>query len=429
MINLNLSFVSPSAGRNNDGVLRGRINPSQFIASFLASKIIPVMQVLREDISTNGTTLVDVTTAATDSTANDFAPFNTTVTMSDGDSFYFRTQNDADVQSFFVQVATQGVGTWSIDVQEWNTTTEAWESVAGLVDGSNGFRNALGVYRISYSSGAEGKVRLTANQSTKFLWHRVVLKNPTVITTAPILSRIWVLGKVFNFTDISSATNSSNWVVLPTEILPVVNDFYCIFVHPGPPIGMDANVVQAESANFTTTKQYLASDNSWKSIPDLVDPSNMFHTLGNAKIRWSRPSDWTSMTQTINGVAYTGYFERCIVTAIAVQGAVAPARISASSRALGEGNAIGIVLTAQTLNYATFTIGSNNATVGTVFSLMNAESGKTSTMTIPITVDESADVSTGKITLSTPLVFAEGESLIVICSSGGALVACEMRLQ
>lgn len=130
--------ISPTAGDLNDGSLIGSINQSNPTAVLMGESLISIAQVLRKDITLTGSTLTDVTTAATDSTTGDFNPFGTSATMSLGDAFYFRTLNNIDTHVLYAQVSTQGVGTWTMSLQEWNATTDQWETVTGLLDTSSG---------------------------------------------------------------------------------------------------------------------------------------------------------------------------------------------------------------------------------------------------------------------------------------------------
>jgi hypothetical protein len=424
---LNFPVISPTAGPAQDGLLLGRINASDLIASFNVSRVTPVAQVYREDLTTTGSTLVDFTTAATSAAAADFPPFGTSGSMSDGDSFYYRSQNYVEIKKLMVSIATPGVGTWTIDCQQWNATTEAWESVTGLVDGSNGFKAAIGVYSIICTGGAGGSLRLRHTDTTKYKWHRVKLVNPSGVTTAPVLDRIWIASETDVYVDVTTAYNTGVFTGLATELIPLVGS-HNLRVHPGPPIGADVIVSQVRSSNFTIANEYLASDDVWKVIPDYTDPSNDFTVLGTHRIRWSRPADWTQKTLTINSVAYTGYMERHRIDVVTVQGPTPPPWLQYDSRALGAANAKGLVLGAGSYSYATFTAGANNATVATVVALINADSGATSTLSIPVGVDDGSDETDGKQDLNTALSFTAGQSMLVMCLSGGPIVDVSLRL-
>jgi hypothetical protein len=94
---------------------------------------------------------------------------------------------------------------------------------------------------------------------------------------------------------------------------------------------------------------------------------------------------------------------------------------------LGSANAKGLVLGAGSYSYATFTAGANNATVATVLSLVNAESGQTSTISIPVGADDGSDETDGKQDLNAVLSFTAGQSLLVLCLSGGPLIDVSLR--
>lgn len=152
MFNQQIPLLGATAGPGNDGVVIGSVEQSVPTAVLLGESLVTIAQVLRKDITATGAIWANLTTVATDALTGDFQPFGAVANMSVGDSFYVRTLNDEDTHHFYAQIATPGVGTWSLSLEEWNETTDAWEAVTGLVDDSNGFRAAAGVHKISYTS-------------------------------------------------------------------------------------------------------------------------------------------------------------------------------------------------------------------------------------------------------------------------------------
>lgn len=423
---LNFPLVSPTAGKDREGILLGQITPTNFVAVVLESKVIPVVEVFIEDVTATGRSLVNVTAAATNAAAGDFPPFGTSATMSAGDAFYFRVEDGKECNTLHSQIATPGVGTWEMAVQEWDTAAEAWVDMTISEDNTNDFRAAAGVHTLKFTHVKKGSVKLNLMDSAKHVWHRVYLKNFTNATTAPVLSRLWVSDVVFNYTDITSQVNNGNWTGFNGEFLPEL-EAHTDWIHPGPPMGLDTTVTQVASGTYTTRREYLATDGTWKPIPNIVDPSNDHTVLGASKIRWSRPADWTKKSYTFLGQTVEGWIEKRVVTSIVTAGPTQLWQLSAKSRSLGAANAQGLESpTAVTYTAATFTIGDNRATGDTVINFENVDTGAAATITIPSGVEDASALTGGKVPFAFSL--AAGNSTLPVCISGGPLLDVTLRM-
>lgn len=386
MFSLSIPILGPTAGPGNDGVVVGSVAQSTPTAVLLGESLVSIAQVLRKDITATGTTWADLTIAATDATTGDFSPFGAVANMSLGDSSYVRTLNDEDTHHFYAQIAVPGVGTWTMGLQEWNETTDTWETVTGLVDASNGFKAAVGVHKLSYTSGAEGRVRLD-DASPKYVWHRFTLTAFTSATTAPVLSRIWSAKDTLSYKNVTTAHTSTDFSSLPADILPRIGD--CLLtVHPGPSYGEDSIITRSASANYTTEQHYLATDNTYKPLADVSDETNMYRVAPSAterKARWTAPSDWSSKSITDkDGVVHTGFITCMRITAIATEGPVQPPQVNCKTRSFGDANTTGIeVYTATSIKAVSISrIGMPSATA-VVAQLLNMSTGKGSSFTIP----------------------------------------------
>lgn len=387
MFSLSIPILGPTAGPGNDGVVVGSVAQSTPTAVLLGESLVAIAQVLRKDVTTTGTAWTDMTTAATDATTGDFQPFGAAANMSLGDSFYVRTLNDEDTHHFYAQIATPGVGTWTMSLQEWNVTTDAWESVTGLVDGSNGFKATAGVYKIEYTSGAEGLVRLD-DTSPKYFWHKFTLTAFTSASTAPVLSRIWsAKHNALSYKNVTVAHTSTDFSSLPAHILPRIGDCL-LMVHPGPSYGEDSVITRSASANYTTAQYYLADDLTLKPLTGVSDDTNMYRVTASAterKVRWTLPDDWSSKSVTDkDSVVHTGYITCMKITAISVEGPVQPPQVTCLSRSFGDANTTGVqVYTATTVKAVSISrIGVPSATA-VVAQLLNLSTGRGSSFTIP----------------------------------------------
>lgn len=346
MLTLHIPEISSTSGINSDGVFIGSINSINPVAVLLGESLVSISQVLRKAVTTSGATWVDYTTEALNVATSDFAPFGSASDMSIGDAFYFRTLNNEDVHSIYVQIATAGVGSWTLGLQEWSVVNDQWEDVTGLVDNSNGFKAGVGVYQISYTSGAEGLVRLD-DISAKFIWHRIVIKTFTSATTAPILSRLWSADTVIKYRDITTPYTTGVFTTIPQEILPRIGDCL-IFICSAATMGLDITVTTAESANFTSTWKYIKSNGTYGTLSNVSDPSNGMTVVGTHKIRFSIPTDWGSRSITDkDGVVHTGFIICRQTTTVSVESPVAPSHNTVKTKSLGTGNVSGIKMYAN----------------------------------------------------------------------------------
>jgi hypothetical protein len=425
----NFPVISSTSGEDQDGVILGNITSSSYTAAFFAERLCPIELVLREDKTTTGSSWLDVTSAATSATPADFAPFGILADMSDEDAFYYHTTGDKSCNKIDVQISTVGVGTWTMAIQEWDRTNEVWSDMV-MVDGSNGLRAGVGIYTIAFTHTKTGNnsLKLQSTDEARHVWHRIVVRDITEKTVAPVLSRLWVYGDTDGYTDVTVPLATGDWTGIPAEFLPLVGSSY-IRVHPGVPLGEDVTVTSVASTNYTAVREYLANDNTWKPMTGLSDTSVNFTVIGTHKIRWTRPIDWLSKTITINSVAYTGHFERTRISVVDVAGPVATGQWQASSWSLGGTSAKGVIMgKAVTYSYATMNAGANNATSDIVLSLINAETGDISSFIVPETVDDSYQVAGGRLNLSVPISFAVGQTMLMTCVSGGPLLDAHVRL-
>lgn len=423
--------VSPTSGNGSEGIILGKINSSSLNSAFGAIEVTPILAVMREDVTASGRTLTDVTTAATDSVAGDFQPFGTQAQMSEGDAFYFRISSDKVCNTLHFSISTPGAGVWTLGVQEWNASSETWVDMPIASSDADNLRAAVGVHSMSYTHLKNGALRLSSTDASKYIWHRVYVKTFTSCTTAPVLSRVWAESSDLTYIDVTTAFNTGDFTGYIGDYLPTVGA-HTVLAHPGPAIGMDITITVGSDGVYTLANEYLASDGTWKAFQNFVDPSNHSAVLGNHKLRWTVPADWVSSSLTLgaSGFTATGWLMRRRIDAISTQGPRALVRYTAKSRALGAANSQGLeAASPQSYSVALVDIGANTATADTVLQLVNANTGVVSTVTVPQGVDSTTDVAGGKINLSSSFAMASGDSMIVMCKSGGPLTDVEVRLQ
>lgn len=417
MISLPIANISATSGEMEDGFFVGGVNKSNPVAVLMGDSLVNIEQVLRKAVTATGVAWEDFTTRAKDAATADFPPFGTASDMSIGDALYFYVTDGEECNRFYVQIATPGVGTWTVSLQEWDETADAWTDISGLNDTSNGFRAAAGVYEISFSHIKKGKTRLD-DTSAKHVWHRFYISAFTSATTAPVLSRMWASTETKKYRNITASHTSDpdDFSSLPAEMLPRVGDEF-IIVHPGPSMGEDIVITRSASANYTAQRYYLASDNTYKLLSDVNDASDNYRTAASTterKARWTVPSDWTSKSVVDkDNATHTGWIESIRITAVGTEGPVLPPQVQCKSRSFGNANTNGIVmLSAFTVKGVSMPRIGVPSTTATVVQLFNLTQGQGASFTIPANAT-SANVDTADVT------FAASDKLGMAYLSGG----------
>jgi len=443
-LDLRIAEISSTAGNDSDGVVRGSVAQSLMVTSLTNVQMSSIVYAYRKDTETGFSQFTDLSTNSVSDVA--FEPFGSTANLSANDAFILAS--DHEVKEIFVRITTPGVLTCdgieiliSTDGITFNTT------LTNVIDGTNAFSNAAGVYRIELP-GETGHVDSSPvpGEITSRRWHLVKFKNLTSVTTAPQINRVWLIHKDENITysDNTDSVNASmtDNVFVEQTVFPTIGSTH-YYAFPFLAYGMETAVFRKFPVTLTRSTEYLASDGTWKTLPDYVDPSNGLTngpaTLGTTAInysrRWTIPSDWAektlqfpmsdSTTKTV-----TGYFIRQPITAISEYGPIARALWRARGRAFGVNNANGIYhRVATTYRAATFDV-NIPSTSDTNIQLVNINTGKGTTFTIPANTSSSGAVTGQRIDLSPTLELRAGDSLLIAHASGlGNLGDVELRLQ
>lgn len=438
MISLMLPELSADAGPASDGVVRGRVNQSLFTRVVSNVQLANAIYAIRKDISGSSFAFSDVSALAVGTVSNGLEPWGGNAAMSAGDELYVACDNL--VREMYFDIDTPGVWTGNMEIAYSSDGITANKTAQGLSDGTNGFRNADGIYRVAFTAPTDiVSFSPVPGLVTSRKWLVVRPANVGTVTTSPKLKRLWLLhgdGDV-TYGDFSTHANaaltSNDFSALPSTIFPSVGG-ELVFVLPFLGYGVDFVVHQKMANVQTRTHEYLASGGAWKSLPNFSDASNDF-TSGPAStseasqtfaVRWTIPDDWTEKTVTFAGVgSITGYLVRWRTTAVSTYGPTPTPWFRARCRAFGASNAAGLRFhSAQTLRGAMLAhIGVGNATMS-VLNLVNANTGRGTPLSVPAN-----SIAPLHVDLSPALAIAAGEGLIVAHQSGGALQDVELILQ
>jgi len=397
-VTLNIPEISSDAGDNNDGIIFSSVAISPL--DFIASKRVDATNVkfYRRDSTGSGFNFVDLSTAASQSTANDVAPFGETADMTAFDSFYVSDTDQAI--GLYVQVTTQG--DWDgagLKIFDSTDGITADRELTGVVDPSDGFRNGPDWYKITWNNPGSPSVAFSPVPgdipSRKYI--RITLDGFTGVTTAPKLGRLVVAlaTDAHKYTDVTSIANGS-LISAPTlpDYFPDTNE-ETIFHFSDPAMGAERYVFQERTAGIETVVwEYLASDNTWKPKATINDPSDNATVVPSGSpeqfsMRWSIEDDWVPMLNSItltNDTVYTAtaYWMRVRVTAVSDYGFIPSPLQRLRARKFGASTTTGITSpAARTFNYINVISIGGLSGDDCVTQITNMNTGRSSSFTIP----------------------------------------------
>jgi len=388
-----LPSISPTA--NGDGSLIGSVNETDFTASFNDKHISDVVYVYRKNVAGQSFSFDDISTAAGNDTTSDFLPFGTNAQMSAGDELYISC--DHNQEELFFKIDTPGVWTGTLDIKYSSNGTTANATLQGVVDNSNGFRNSAGVYRISFTKPTD--IQAFSPVPGDILSKKWFVFKPTItaVTTAPILSRVWIHHDQHLLTDVTTAANDvSVPSSTPETFFPTVDSAH-YFSFANPAMGLVRNVHQASANVRTRQLEYYANDNIWKPLQNISDPSNDYKagsltysaTPVQYIVGWSVPTDWSSKTLEFNTssgtVNSTGYWIRNRTASVQAYGPAQSTKYTIRAKQFGNSNTSGYqVPVATTLRMITIDEPLSMSGSGAVtLQISNLSTGASATATIP----------------------------------------------
>lgn len=434
---LHIPEISPTAGRNSDGVPVGAINQVQLAAARLG--VIQATEAWSYRYEQNGGSNHISISVMTDE--GSFFPWNATAKFTANSRWILAANKD--ICAVYVKIKTPGVWTGTgLKVQE-SVDGINWTDVGNLVDDSNGFRNAAGIYKIDFDLNQANRKSfpLWFGQTARE-WLQIIPNGLTgTPTTAPEIERIWAICPESGITYIdilpalSGSMTSNDFSAVPHQTAFSTVGDVIYFGFSGLPIGWDDTVYRA-TQNRTGVYEYLASDNTWKTFQSVSDPGDQLKngpaTLGTAsnsyRNRLSTPADWPEKSLTLPpSAALSTRWMRFRVTSVSPLGVVSSALYRRRARAYGVGNAVGIYhKVAASYSYLTFELGVAPATDMTL-SWANANTGDSRSITIPANSRSSSQLVNGRLDFSSPLAIGAGEHLIpAIHISGGSASDCHL---
>lgn len=425
-----ITELSPTAGNNADGFADSMINETLLTANLdtLENCDNASMKCYRIDRSSGSMQIVDITADAISKTVNQFKPFGTSAQFSDGDEFLISCGEE--VQAMLFKVDTVAVHNATLRV--YDSTDGIWASnLLTVTDEGNGFKTT-GWHYITLPDNASRVVWKPSSDPalamTSAKYFRVKLDGIVSGNTPPQLSEIVLIRKVFRWADHTTDVNGDTAIAPAAQThYPWANSIWTMcFSNPAYRVEVYMHLTQTNV--ITDTHEYLASDDTWKSLSGWVNATNDFTTgpavLGNPvqklPISWNIPADFASKSQTFtlnnnSTVTYTGYWIREKTTAVSSYGDHASPRYRLRARQFGSANVTGEqTFSAQTVKGINIKSITTPPTTAIECEVVNLTTGKASAFTIPAspTLPLAIDI--------TDIAFAVGDERGIRVVSGGS---------
>lgn len=443
-LDLRIPEIGQNSGEMNDGIVRGKVNQS--LTTNLISNVVlgGTLYVYRKDnIAGGGFNFLDISAQAIADISNNFLPWGDNSTFTNEDTVYIACEHG--IKDLYFNITTAAV---------WVGTVGIYDSTDGITanreltytETSNGFRNT-GIHKITINHPETPSVAFSPvpGDIASRRWIVLKIKTFTSVTTVTKLQRMWVTNEdsAVKYTDLTSQANAA-W---DSNVFPNsgITYFYTqettgYLAFPFLTYGVDLNIYRKLPDIMDREYRYLASDDTWKTLPNQTDTSNYFEngpaTLGTTgqefAVRWTIPSDWTEKTLNFamsDGTTktITGYWVRPHITLMKTLGPVPAVLYRLRGRTFGAANSSGLYhKNATTYNFVTFDIGIPSATA-TVIQLININTGKGTTFTIPANTSSSGSLPGQRIDLSPAFVLGAGESMAISYLSGGSLSDVEFH--
>lgn len=439
MLDINIAEIGENSGELNDGVVRGGMNRSQLIASYNNLLLSTNIHATRKDTGTTGTYYTDISADAVADVDDQFLPWGDNSSFGLNDELWI-SDDDKNVNKIYVHITTPGV--WDgdgLEVME-STDGETLVSVQNLVDNTDGFRAAAGVYEISFLGNTNRAAIAPEFGATKRQYLVIRPKNLTAKTTSPKIKHVWMVDSTSNawhdFTDITNESLTNSTFDTAT-MFPLVGS-ESRFGFSGLTTGVYDAVYRGIPSVYTVSVEYLATDNTWKEFTDYVDESNNFTDVSTTHSstptyfyrRWSIPTDWGKKTLTLapSTTPIEAYWCRRIIDAVSAYGPISIYEYRRRSLSFGTGLAYGMYHKASTnYTHVTFDIGQPSSTA-VVIAFTNAITGQSRNITIPANTVSSGTLTGGRLDFPSTLNIGAGEMLIINYVSGGTLRDVELHL-
>lgn len=418
-----ITELSPTVNGTGIPSETGSVAESLLTAVFQTQERCLNPKVYRLDRSAGSLLIIDETSLAISTTANAFTPFN-----SDGDEFAINCEEN--FQAILFRLDTQGNHSATLKVKD--STDGLWvTNELTVTDDSNAFEAATGWHYITIPDNAQRTTFKLSNDPTlntpsgKYILFR--LDGIVGGNTMPKISNLTLIRKNFRF-DSHTVSVNGDVTTAPAQYTHYpYSGSNLMFGFDNPAYGMEFYISLAVANVITDIHEYLATDETWKTLSGWTNASNDFTAgptvLGNPiekfPVRFTIPSDWTAKSQTItldDGTTTTvsAFWIRERTLTVTSYGLHTQPRYRARARQFGNQNTTGLeVLTATTLRGLRLISSTIPNTTAIECEIANMTTGKSSSFQIPATPIFPVNVDFTDLTLQV------NERYSLIVKSGG----------
>lgn len=440
-----IPIINPTAGKDSDGFVEGGIKETSYVAALFNILIAGNVYSYRKDTTASGSfQFTDIATTISDDTISDTEPFGSTANMSANDTWLIAC--DHKVKVLYVKIETGSEGIWTgtgLKFYDSSDKLTANNELLNVTDPSNGLRNA-GIHKIVLPTSSSEAFSPIPGDIASRKWIIIKLNGFTGVTRAPKISRVWIEHDESNITylDMTTEVNGSlaTAPVSPTDTLfPVIGNT-AYFCTENIALAQERYQYRRTPDVWTIAHEYLANDETWKTLPNWQDASNdwangpsvVSNTFQKYQASWTVPSDFGQKTLTfplIQGgtVSYTGYWVRMRAVSVEIPGPTTLGLARYRARQFGASNAYGeYEKHAVTYTVLTYSLGTK-PTAPITLAFINNVNGQTATAIIPNDTLESGTLLTQKLDIN--LSIAAGESRMLKIVEGGSANVFSYRLQ
>jgi hypothetical protein len=439
-----MAEISDHAGHSADGIVRGLIDQSLFTAMYDSIESVEPVYAFNLDLSGGSVDFTDYATEATSGVANSFLPWGTNATFSAGDALYVASDEPTIEIRFTIDTAGAWVG-GGLEVLDSTNGLSANRLLTGVVDTSNGFRNAPGTYSVTWTDPATPRVDWSPVPGFIPLRKWIVIRPAGFVsaTVSPKMSMTYMMGGGVDFENDTSVWNAAmsngTFGSVPDVVYQVNSSELFVFPAAGP--GMDVEVHRKATNTHTAVLEYYSISGTWRPFTGVDDPSNWLKngptTLGVDppelfRLRWDEPADWDLMSLVIQEsgvgpVTLTGAIMRARIATVSNIAPQAAALARGRARSL---NASGAVIHLAPATYTALTFEAGVPPLSdTVVQLLNINSRASATVAFPSGIKSSSNLALERLVLSQPLVIGAGDALLITWQSGATLQDVELVLQ
>ena len=319
----NLNFfvygnLGHDAGVGADGCLIGALTATDPLKGILKSAARACLCIAEDQ---GGDTYTTYTTEANEDTADDVVALPATPAVHDALYIGHATVQGKGAD---VNLSTAGAGTWTV-TWEYSKNDGTWAALAGVTDGTTGFKATAGVKQVTWTVPTDWGKALVNN--VYGYWVRARVSAYSSVTTQPLVGQIWWVSNTASeaYTDDTAAlveATANDVELLPAHVC--IGDAFHIGGMEAAFCKAKATIGTAKAGGTGTYRWEYWNGTTWAALTCQDDTTLLTATAGTNFVSFNPPSDWVANTAGNGPNGEAGYFIRFACTAITVQPTTIP---------------------------------------------------------------------------------------------------------